>query len=161
MCIRDSNNPIWHNDKMGDKVVKDKDDDVSNRDFRKMKRYIKQLIKHSETFRIMYNDLDKRSETYTFKATNSDGGEAKDPMVISIGMKYTGNIKELNGIHPQRFELLGLLAHELGHTIRGLYGKDPKEPIEEERTSIKEDYTRKNNYAKDYVNCLLYTSRCV
>jgi len=108
------NNPIRFSDILGDKVDLKKEKDVSNKDFRKMKKNIKELRKNSESFEVMYNDLESRNETYTFLTSNESGGDAQNPLEIKIGTKFKQNCVK-NEKESQKFAQMGLIAHETGH----------------------------------------------
>ena len=150
-CSMDDN-PILLNDPHGDKIKYGKEDDVKRHDFRQMKRDIRQLKRHSDTFKAMFKFLDKQEEIYTYIATNSTKGNASDEFSIKIGVNYTYN-STLNSPENLRFAHLGMIAHETGHKFRELFGLDPEQPVLDERkTLIEKDYSRINKFSADFVN---------
>ena len=149
-CSMD-NNPILLNDPLGDKIKYGKEDDVKGRDFRQMKRDIRQLKRHSDTFKAMFKYLDKREEVYTYTATNTTEGNARDEFSIKIGVNFSYNTP-LNSPEKLRFAQLGMIAHETGHKFRELYGLDPERPVLDERKSlIEKNYSRMNKFYSDFV----------
>ena len=147
-----ANNPILLTDHLGDKVKFAKEDGVSPKDFRQMKRNIRDLKNNSQTFNAIFKDLKKRKETYTYMATNEQGGNSSDPNVMKIGVNYDGNNdydKPESKLHAQ----LGLIAHETGHKFRQLYGLDPPKPEDGAYSKAlnDKDVNAINDYVKGYV----------
>ncbi|MDL2327009.1 hypothetical protein LJC67_08015, partial [Bacteroidales bacterium OttesenSCG-928-A14] len=118
-------NPILMIDPDGKKVKFSKDDDVSRKDFREMKKNIRELRKHSSSFNAMYKDLKSRKEIFTYNATSKEGSNAKDPYNMQIGINYIGTDPDVFN-EPKKHAQMGMIAHETGHTFRKLYNLDPE-----------------------------------
>jgi hypothetical protein len=104
-------------------VCYDKGVGVTNNQFRQFKREVRKMLKDSESFKSVFNDLKNDSFVYTFKVeSNCDGGHYDDKeKMIKIG------INSDNGT-GKRYTMIGLIAHESGHAWRSLYKLDPEWP---------------------------------
>lgn len=121
------NNPILNVDPLGDIVKHERGEGVTRKEFRQMKREIRQMRHNSETFNKVYREFEKSEKVYTYKAENHSNGAATERTdngySISIGVHYVDqNQKDLYSSQ------VATIAHESGHAWRKTHGLDPQMP---------------------------------
>jgi RHS repeat-associated protein len=126
------NNPISGSDPLGDIVGIEREEGVTNKEYRRFKRGIRLLRKNSETFASMYNEFNTSKATYKFiaRANSAGGGSTKNSTGgynIGIGVRGTGIIGE-NGPKGKFASQLSVTAHETAHAWRKTHNLDPEKP---------------------------------
>jgi RHS repeat-associated protein len=127
-CSMD-NNPIWFNDVKGDRVKIEREEGISNKEFRQFKRDIRHLRRNSETYNAMYTDLQNDKETYTFRLVKElpGGGGSYDKTTRTLEFQ-SGISTTYDCDSKVEHTRLGILAHETGHAWRHLHNLDPQNP---------------------------------
>jgi RHS repeat-associated protein len=122
-----NNNPIVHNDILGDIVKKERGENVTRKEFREFKQNIRFLRRNSESFNAMYKDFKNSDKTFIYRAEGSTLGGCKtvyegDNTIMKIGIQTDWD-------EGQLYTQLSLIAHETGHAWRDLHNLDSMPPV--------------------------------
>lgn len=154
-CSMD-NNPIWYNDVFGNVIDEKKGKGVTNRQFRQFKRNIRRLIKHSETFRSMYNDMKNSTETFHLQASISNNASSTTSGLTTPNWQSSDGSTTID-IYVDKVDkkdYLSTIAHEVGHGWRFLHVLDVKPKTLEMPVAPQRDFSQsvedRENDMKDY-----------
>ncbi|MDX2304500.1 MAG: RHS repeat-associated core domain-containing protein [Microscillaceae bacterium] len=140
-----ANNPVSYSDFLGDIVKKERGEDVSKEDHRRMKQAIRYLRKNSESFNKMYKDMNNSDQLFVYKSINKPGGDhfTDKPWETEDG----STVMNINVI--EEGDLLKPTAHESGHGWRILQGLDTETNlIENPEFPGLQDASKYENYLK-------------
>lgn len=152
------NNPISLTDPLGDKVRYDREEGITNKEFRQFKREIRQMRRNSPIFKAMFKEFKKdKTNTFTYVARANNFEHGGGWTKVSGGYNLGINFRGVMGKTKQSFNRMSMVAHETGHVWRQKnnldpnYPEFPKTPYPSTREIQLENNEKFSKYNEDFV----------